>query len=388
MRLGFYYHIPALISENGILCPGYLGRFLDFLAEYLDLSLFLHKPDPNEKCNFDYTIKSKNISLVQLPPRNSFPYRLIHQEEFLRIIRSHTNNLDGFLIRGPSPLLPSIARSLHPIPLILLIVGDYLAGISSLPQPAWRKIVIRLFEWLNYRGQLNAAKHSLVFVNSRLLYNHYKGKINNLIETRTTTLTDQDFFFRQDTCLRRPVHILYSGRMDPSKGLFDMVQAVTLLVKQGQDVVLDLVGWLDGDPHLLEKIDEAALNAGVKDRVKFHGYKAVGRELFEYYRQADIYLTASQASEGFPRTIWEAMANSLPVVATNVGSIPDYIGSSALVVEPRNPSAIANAITELLQNPKKRQSLIKSGFQLAKENTLEKRSKEMVEAIISFIQQK
>ena len=387
MKLGFYYHIPATTRSGEICVPGYFGRFLDSLAKYFDLSLFLHTPDPNEVCYFDYEIKSKNVNLFPLPPRKSLPYRLLHERKYLRIIEGNKKDLDVFMIRAPSPLLPSIARSFHRTPTVLLIVGDYLAGISSLPQPGWRKFLIRLVEWCNYRGQLRAAKHSLVFVNSHPLYDHYQGKVNNLIETRTTTLTDQDFFYREDTCLTSPIQLLYAGRMDPSKGLFDMVRAVSLLVKQGQDVILNLAGWVDGDPNLMSRINEFALKEGVNERVKFHGYKATGPELFECYKHADIYILASQASEGFPRAIWEAMAHSLPVIATNVGSISDYIQDSAVIIEPKNPSAIAGAVLRLINDSQERQTIIKRGRLLVKENTLDQRAKQMSTEIKKFILQ-
>ena len=385
MRLGFYYHIPAIISQNKILCPGYLGRFLDSLASYFDLSLFLHEPNPKEASNFDYAIKSQNVCLVQLPPRKSFPYRLIHQKRFLRIITRHSNNLDGFLIRGPSPLLPSIARSVDTIPRILLLIGDYLAGINSLPQPAWRKTIIHLVEWLNYRGQLNVARQCLVFVNSHILFKNYQGIVRNLFETRTTTLTSQDFFYREDTCLTRPVHILYTGRMDPSKGLFDMIQAVALLVKQGEDVVLDLVGWPDGNPNIIEELMAEAKKESIQNRILFHGYKAIGPDLFNFYKEADIYLIASQSSEGFPRTIWEAMAHSLPVVATKVGSIPDFIPQEAELVEPNNPAELAKGVSRLLHSQEKRRDLISKGLVLARQNSLENQVGEMARVIKKWV---
>ena len=388
MKLGFYYHIPATIRSGQICVPGYFGRFLDSLAEYFDLSLFLHAPDPNEVCFLEYEIKSKNVSLFPLPPRKSLPYRLLHQQKYLRIIEGNKKDFDVFMIRAPSPLLPSIARSIHPTPAVLLIVGDYLAGISSLPQPGWRKFLIRLVEWCNYRGQLRAAKHSLVFVNSHLLYDHYQGKVNSLIETRTTTLTKDDFYIRGDTCQTRPIHLLYTGRMDPSKGLLDMVKALSLLVHEGEDIVLDFVGWSESNSDILDQIYSTAKQEGVEGRVFYHGYKSVGPELFAYYKMADIYLIASQASEGFPRTIWEAMTHSLPVVATRVGSIPNFIEGAAELVEPRDPSALAHSIQKLILNSELRKKYMARALNSAKENTLETQVGKMSREIIQWVEEK
>src|SRR5690606_7159822 len=122
--------------------------------------------------------------------------------------------LDVFLIRGPSPLLPFMARAVGGLPTALLLVGDYLAGIDDLPQPRWRKEAIRLWSLWNAYQQKRIARNSLTFVNSRKLYKELQQEIPNLVETRTTTLDDSSFFVRSDTCVSPPYRLLYTGRMD------------------------------------------------------------------------------------------------------------------------------------------------------------------------------
>jgi glycosyltransferase involved in cell wall biosynthesis len=387
MRLGFYYHIPAIMQNEDILMPGYLGLFLDTLAAFSDeLTLFLHLPNPGENAKFDYEIQSTNVKLISLQPRGSVPNRLLHAHFFAAELTKHLESLDALMMRGPTPLLPAFAEKAKHIPTILLLVGDYLAGVDSLPQPLWRKELIRLWSRYNYWGQLKAANHSLVFVNSHTLFKQFDGKIKNLIETRTTTITKDDFYTREDTCLSRPIHLIYTGRMDPAKGLLDMVSALAILIGQGEDVVLDLVGWPEDGSNVLSIIDLAAKQEGVKDRVVYHGYKAVGPDLFAYYVAADIYVIASQSCfEGFPRTIWEAMAHSLPVVATRVGSIPDFIEGAAELVEPKNHIALADGILKIIKTPELRKRNIRNGYSLAEKNTLEEQVGEMATHIIDWI---
>lgn len=387
MRLGFYYHIPAIKDGKKILLPGYLGRFLDALAIYCDeLTLFLHIPNPDENAKFDYEIISEKIKLISLGLRGSVPSRMIHAHKFTKVIEEYLPSLDAIILRGPSPLLPALAKKANHIPTILLIVGDYLAGVDSLPQPHWRKELIRIWSWYNALRQYQVARRSLVIVNSQALFKQFHGKVKNLLTTHTTTLTNDDFFRREDTCLTNPIHLLYTGRMDPAKGLLDMVAALEILTGQGDDVILDLVGWPEKGSTILSDIDMAAKRAGIQDRVIFHGYKAVGPELFACYVKADIYLIASQSSfEGFPRTIWEAMAHSLPVVATKVGSIPDYISGIAELVEPKNPTALAAGIKRIMDDPVLRKENIKRGFQLARQNTLEVQVSEMAGVIKTWV---
>ncbi len=389
MRLGFYYHIPAIIQLGKICVPGYLGRFLDELAIHMDrLVLFLHEPNTGENVNFDYPLQGANIDIVLLPPRKSAPYRLLHARKFTMLLSQHSKNIDALMLRGPSHLLPSLANTDKSLPTILLIVGDYLAGIDSLPQPAWRKTLIRLMDTVNYHEQKKVARKSLVFVNSNILFDQYNGIASKLIQTRTTTLTKDDFYIREDTCQNRPIHLLYTGRMDPAKGLLDMVTALSLLVQQGENVVLDFIGWLEKKSDIIDLLNSTAKQGGVEDRIFYHGYKAVGQELFAYYKKADIYILASQSSfEGFPRTIWEAMAHSLPVVATRVGSIPDFIEGAAELVEPRDPTALAHSIQKLILDSELRKKYMARAFEIAKENTLETQVGKMSREIIQWVEE-
>ena len=388
MKLGFHYHIPAITNNGQILMPGYIGRFLDFLAVHCEeLVLFLHTPGDSENPNFDYALQAKNVDLISIGSHTSVPNRVLFSRRFTKSLKEHHHQLDALLIRGPSPLLPAMANASRRTPAILLLVGDNVAGNDSLPQPYWRKKLIRLWAVYNKQQQLSIAKRSLTFVNSHKLYQELEREVPNLVETRTTTLYRSDLYQREDTCQDQSVHLLYTGRMDPAKGLLDMVEAIALLVQQGENVVLDLVGWPAEGSNILEEIKRYSSTLQVADRIVYHGYHAVGPDLFAFYKKADLYLIASQSSfEGFPRTIWEAMAHSLPVIATKFGSIPDFIEGAAELVEPKSPNGLAIAIHTLIHQPNLRMRYIVEGRILVQKNTLEYRSQEMALAIKEYIQ--
>jgi glycosyltransferase involved in cell wall biosynthesis len=97
-----------------------------------------------------------------------------------------------------------------------------------------------------------------------------------------------------------------------------------------------------------------------------------------------IYVIASKSSEGFPRTIWEAIVHSLPVVATRVGLIPDFVQDAALIVEPNSTRELAGALRDILHNPAKRRGMIKRGRELAATVTLEQQTEVMVQRLKSW----
>ncbi len=352
-----------------------------------ELVCFMHSSTAADAQYADYQLQSGNIQWIDIGRKVSVPKRMLNSRRFTRPLRERHRQMDALLIRGPSPLLPAMAKAAGPTAVALLLVGDYLAGVNDLPQPRWRKEAIRLWMNWNTRQQMAVAKRSLTFVNSHLLFEQLQSIVPDLVETRTTTLSAQDFFERDDTCQSRPIRLLYTGRLDRAKGLFEMVDALECLTRDGHDVVLDLVGWPAKGDTIVVEIQEEAQRRGIQDRVCFHGYKSVGPELFAYYKRADIYLIASRSSEGFPRTIWEAMAHSLPVVTTEVGSIGHFLthGQHAWLVEHASGPAVAQGIQRLINDGLLRRQLIRSGRELARTNTLESRANELVRKLEAWM---
>ncbi|GAP18817.1 glycosyltransferase [Levilinea saccharolytica] len=388
LRLGFHYHVPALLKEDEIYTPGYQAVFIDSLAPYCEkIICFLHSPHAEEAYQCSSKIQSKNVELVNIGLHGSVPQRMLYSRSHTAPLFERKDELDALLIRGPSPLLPAMARRVPELPKALLLVASYMDGVDSLPQPRWRKELIRLWSFWNESQQLKIAKQSLTFVNSARLYNNLHGSVPKLIQTRTTTISEKDIVVREDTCQRPPYHILFSGRITSEKGIYDILEALSLLSKQKVDFILDLVGMPENIEFMPELWSHAE-KSGIRDRIRYHGFKSVGEELFSYYRQADVFIIASQSSEGFPRTIWEAFSQSTPVIATSVGSIPIFLknGQDALLATPNCPAELAESLMRIFSDSDLRKRLIHNGRQLAQENTLDARAKEMIKKIISWLE--
>ena len=118
----------------------------------------------------------------------------------------------------------------------------------------------------------------------------------------------------------------------------------------------------------------------IEEYVIFHGFKTLGDELNKMYRMADIYVLPSH-EEGFPRTIWEALANSLAVITTKVGGIPFFLTHSvnAFLIEPKRVNEFVLGIKTIISDKDLRVSLIKNGLDVAKENTLEIQANRIIE---------
>ncbi|PIP31988.1 hypothetical protein COX24_00540 [bacterium (Candidatus Gribaldobacteria) CG23_combo_of_CG06-09_8_20_14_all_37_87_8] len=93
----------------------------------------------------------------------------------------------------------------------------------------------------------------------------------------------------------------------------------------------------------------------------------------QYLKAFDIFCLPS-VKEGFPFALLEAMQAQLPIVATKVGAIPEIIENEkeGLLVEPKNPMALKEAIQKILQNPLKAKTMALNASLKARQYTLEK----------------
>jgi glycosyltransferase involved in cell wall biosynthesis len=152
--------------------------------------------------------------------------------------------------------------------------------------------------------------------------------------------------------------VLYAGNVKPHKNLERLIQAFDLVRRRGLDR-LKLV--LIGD----EISKYAALRRAVHQHqlhkyVRFLGYLPE-ETLAVMYRLAGVFVFPS-LYEGFGLPPLEAMASGTPVVTSNVSSLPEVAGDAAMLVDPYDPAAIAEAIYQVLNDERLRKDLRHRGL--------------------------
>jgi len=386
MKLAFYYHIP-IAEQNGILLlPSFFGVFIDSLASNVEtLFIIMHQANDREVSDCNYQLNSNNITWVNLGLKTPAWHRELFHRAVLKVAMKSIECCDVLVVRSPTPLAPYFHKYVKKNKVWFMIVGDYLEAIDHYKNSGFRNKLVYLYLHINDFFFQRRIRKTNILVNSPALFNKYRNKAKSIFQIRTTTLTDSDFYIRDKNYLNQQVELLYTGQFNPSKGLFELIDALSSLVKEHLSVRLHLVGWEDDVKKTVENaLKERALKLGVANHLIFHGKKSVGLELNKMYRLANIYILPSY-HEGFPRTIWEAMANGLPVVATNVGGIPKILehGKNVYLIEPKKSDEITSAVKELIKNNLLRETLIKEGFLLARENTLEIQTKKLVDILKS-----
>jgi glycosyltransferase involved in cell wall biosynthesis len=141
-----------------------------------------------------------------------------------------------------------------------------------------------------------------------------------------------------------PVKLLFVGRLSPEKGCEVLIKAMKLLAPD--DFKLTIVG--DGvERQALEKLTQ---ELSLQELVSFVGFQ----NTVSTYMAASTALVMPSYREGLPLTLIEATATGLPVVASNVGGIPDLVqdGKNGYLVSPGSAELLSKALNELRSNYK------------------------------------
>jgi glycosyltransferase involved in cell wall biosynthesis len=167
-------------------------------------------------------------------------------------------------------------------------------------------------------------------------------------------------------------YALYLGTIQPRKNLARLIEAYGLLLRR-EGVEWDLVlagrrGWLSD--HLYD----LARQGGFGERVHFLGY--VPDEQAQALMQNALFFAFPSLFEGFGLPVLEAQQKGVPVMCSNNSALPEVAGDAAILVDPNDVEAIADAMLQLSQDEALRQKLIAAGYENLKRFSWEKAAKE------------
>lgn len=371
-RLGVYVdavyrRIGARISTD--------RAFLLFVAEvatHFDGLLLLGRTiDTPESA--DYELPS-NVELAELPHYTSLLHPLQVLRAFPGTVRAMWRGLDRVdtvWVIGPNPFDPIlIACALLRRRRLALGVrqdtGAYFA--SRVPGKFWWPAVAAMRGVDGVYKRL-ARRVPTVVVGEAIAAQYGGGRPNVLAMTVTLMRADDVASRPADRDWSGTIELLTVGRLEQEKNPLLLVEALAAL-ERSQPGRFRLT-WLGRGP-LENDVIAAAERLDVRGLISLKGYVPFGHELFNVYRAAHLFVHVS-LTEGVPQVIVEALANGVPVVATDVGGIRAAFGSPAAVrlVPPDDLSALVTAIEEATADPLGRDERSRQGLALARRLTLE-----------------
>jgi glycosyltransferase involved in cell wall biosynthesis len=184
---------------------------------------------------------------------------------------------------------------------------------------------------------------------------------------------------RQDSelDLKLPKHyFLFVGTLDPRKNLARVLNAFKQIEPRVHDVHLVIVG---GQGWKNKEFYRRLNTSEIKDRVVMTGY--VSRSQLRRIYEKAVCLLFPSLYEGFGFPILEAMACGTPVITSQRASMPEVAGDAALLVDPNDAAAIAEAMLELLSRPELQKKMAAKGFKRLEAFCWEKCARQTLEII-------
>lgn len=160
---------------------------------------------------------------------------------------------------------------------------------------------------------------------------------NGILQQNIETTTRQSLQVAESSFL-----IVAVGRMHIEKGFDYLIRAVAKLPLSTHLVLV-------GDGEYLEQFKDLAKELQIESRVTFTGYR---QDSMSIIKAADALVLPSYF-ENFPYVILEAMMLGVPVVASNVGGIPEQVinNQTGILVEPRSVESLVRALKQLIDDP-------------------------------------
>ncbi len=196
----------------------------------------------------------------------------------------------------------------------------------------------------------------------------YQGRLEiipNAVDTKKfTQVVDHDELQKlKETLGKKPedIFLITTSRLVVKNAVDDVITALTYLPNNIKFLILG-VGYAE------KSLKDLTRKLGVEDRVLFLG-QIDHADMLKYLKVSDVFVRAS-ISEGFGNSFVEAMAAEIPVIATPVGGIVDFlfdpnhnpgVPSTGLFCEVKNPESIAHAVRTLFENPALRTQIIHNG---------------------------
>jgi glycosyltransferase involved in cell wall biosynthesis len=290
--------------------------------------------------------KEDGIAIWRAPFVACYPFHVHMHGVFVnRLLKRIEGQFD--LINAHTPLPPVVNTSL---PLVTTVHSPMRADTAAMPVSNLRTLALHLQTPVaqGIEAALLHRSHKIAAVASWVAEALRPYGVDPAAVTVTGNGVEARFLVAPTVQEKEPT-VLYVGRLASGKGLPELVSAARTVVDRHRDPALRFS--LVGKGPLLSRLYHLVSEAGLQGRFEFRGDIPAERrdELVRLYSRSSIFVLPSH-HEGMSTVLLEAMTCGLPVVSTAVGGAPEVVvdGENGLLVPPRDPEALAEALLTLL----------------------------------------
>lgn len=154
----------------------------------------------------------------------------------------------------------------------------------------------------------------------------------------------------------------------PRRRIEDVIEAIEILVDKGHDVSYLIAGRTSHTPAYAQLLRTKVARANLDDRVTFSG-EVSDKELIDSYHACDAFIWPSDRQQSWGMAGMEAMAARKPVIVSKENGLAEVLddGRTALLVTPRSPGAIVEAVIRLIEDTGAANAMADQGEQLVRE---------------------
>lgn len=247
----------------------------------------------------------------------------------------------------------------------------------------WTKARIRLYLLRLVQNRSLKRSDGVIFLT------HYAGriiqkscgKLKNIsyiphgVGNNFSEMNKKDYSFD----FKDPIKLLYISNADLYKHQWKVIRAAEKIKKEGHNISLTLVGGGFGKPYDM-LIEQKNISDPYGEYIFLKDFVPQS-ELPSFLSKSDIFIFASSC-ENMPNTLVEAMASGLPIACSDRGPMPEVLDDAGVYFNPESSISIADAVINLINNDKLRESIGLKSKSLSKNYSWNRCSKETWEFLI------
>lgn len=329
----------------------------------------------------DYTILLPSAPLEDMPKeRVNFRYKILKPKKLWTQIALplalYTTKDKPDLIFSPTHYIPRFSP-------VKRIVTIFDLSFLHFPESFLKKDLWKLKNWTKF--SVENADHIITISNfsKKDIISQY-GISKNKITVAYPGYDKKEFKIQSSKIkidevkakykLKDP-YIIYIGTIQPRKNLIRLMEAVSKI----ENITLVLVGKTKGEGRqgwMYDDILKAPQNLGIEERVIFTGFTKT--EDLPYLLSGAKAFILPSLWEGFGIPVVEAMACGIPVIVSNVSSLPEVVGKAGVLVDPYSVDQIEHAIRVIISDKKIREKYVKESLMQAKKFSWDKMAKQIL----------
>ncbi len=290
----------------------------------------------------------EDIEIIRTPFIPIYPFYLSLQKLFVsKVFKLLESEIDVVHIHSP---LPPYIKTTHPV--ILTIHTPMLSDNNYINIKSIYSLLTKISaRFVSFPLELKHIKSSNIITTvSKSVAQELKeyGLKLDEVSVIPNGVDEKLFYPSKKGSENDKKYIMYAGRIDREKGVFDLAESAKTICKQRADISFIIAG----NGRDFNKLKRKIKKTGLQNKFILLG-QIEKNQMIKLYQNAALFILPSY-HEGLPTVLLEAMSCGLPIIATDVRGNRDLIsnGENGLLIPPKNPKKMAETIITLLEDQK------------------------------------